>query len=92
MNLPSFWQTFMGKGPAVETVLCVWKDLTWKSLHVAEKVSVSVIAQKACRNNNFTQLSVILISSIVLPKRFLGMRLKLRALFSTVSEKTLRPV
>lgn len=37
MNLPSFWQTFMGKGPAVETVLCVWKDLTWKSLHVAEK-------------------------------------------------------
>lgn len=77
----------------METVLCVWEDLTLKSLHVAEKkVSVSVIAQKACRNTNFTQLSVILINNTVFAKRFLGMRLKLRATFLTVSEETLRTV
>lgn len=46
-----------------------------------KRISVSVIAQKIGGNTNFTQLSVILINSTTFSRRFLGVKLKLRAIF-----------
>lgn len=58
----------MWKGTDVDTVLCAWEDFALRSCHNAEKKNQYQLWHKVCGNRNFTQLSGVLINSIIFSK------------------------